>query len=148
MRKAQARFALRQKVQEAVAELVLDDIPDAMVSGEMQNRLEDLAQRLAQQGISLDQYVAMTGRSAEEITSELREGATLSVKTDLALRALVAAEGHDGLSVSVGVATTEGGEASPLRLREAADGALYEAKRRGRDRVITASGPALTMPGA
>jgi trigger factor len=93
MRRAQARFALRQKAQEALAELVTDEIPDAMVSGEMQNRLQDLAERLAQQGISLDQYVAMTGRSAEDITSELREGATLAVKTDLALRALAAAEG-------------------------------------------------------
>jgi trigger factor len=95
MRRNQARFALRQKVQEAVAELVLDDIPDAMVSGEMQSRLQDLAERLGQQGISLDQYVAMTGRSAEDITAELREGAKVSVKTDLALRAIVAAEGLD-----------------------------------------------------
>ena len=54
------------------------------------------------------------------------------------VRALVAAEEIAGLSVSVGVATTDGGEATPGRLREAADGALYEAKRRGRDRVVTA----------
>jgi diguanylate cyclase (GGDEF)-like protein len=54
------------------------------------------------------------------------------------VRALVAAEGLDGLSVSVGVATVHGGDAAPARLREAADGALYEAKRRGRDRIATA----------
>jgi diguanylate cyclase (GGDEF)-like protein len=53
------------------------------------------------------------------------------------VRALVAAAGLDGLSVSVGVATMEGGGGAPSRLREAADGALYEAKRRGRDRVVT-----------
>jgi len=53
------------------------------------------------------------------------------------VRALVAAEGLDGLSVSVGVATTRGEDAAPSRLREAADSALYEAKRRGRDRVVT-----------
>jgi two-component system cell cycle response regulator len=55
------------------------------------------------------------------------------------IRALVAAERLEGLTVSVGVATTEGREASGTRLREAADQALYEAKRRGRDRVVAAS---------
>ena len=64
------------------------------------------------------------------------------------IRALVAAERVDGLTVSVGVATTEGGVASAMRLREAADGALYEAKRRGRDRAVSASVPGLTKSGA
>jgi trigger factor len=92
LRQAQARFALRQKTQEALADLVGDDIPEAMVANEMQGRLEDLAQRLRQQGVSLDQYFGASGRTAEEITSELREGATQSVKVDLALRAVAAAE--------------------------------------------------------
>jgi len=54
------------------------------------------------------------------------------------VRALVAAEGLDGLSVSVGVATTNGRDAAPAHLREAADAALYEAKRHGRNCVVTA----------
>jgi trigger factor len=93
LRRAQARFAVRQKTQEAVAELVLEDPPEAMVANEMQGRLEDLAQRLQQQGMGLEQYFAMSGRTPEDITTELREGATQSVKIDLALRAVAAAEG-------------------------------------------------------
>jgi trigger factor len=93
LRRAQARFAVRQKAQEALADLVTDEVPEAMVAGEMRSRLEDLAQRLRQQGISLDQYFGATGRSAEDITAELREGATQSVKIDLALRAVAIAEG-------------------------------------------------------
>jgi len=55
------------------------------------------------------------------------------------VRALVAAEGIDGLTVSAGIATAEGGgPADPLALRDRADRALYEAKRRGRDRVMSA----------
>jgi diguanylate cyclase (GGDEF)-like protein len=64
------------------------------------------------------------------------------------IRALVAAEQLDGLTVSVGVATTVGHGASSTLLREAADRALYEAKRSGRDRVVTASDPAFTKSGA
>jgi diguanylate cyclase (GGDEF)-like protein len=54
------------------------------------------------------------------------------------IRSLVASERRDGLTVSLGVATLEGRGSSPTRLREAADGALYEAKRRGRNRVVSA----------
>lgn len=94
LRKSMARFALRQKAQEALAELVADDVaPEAMITSEMRARLDDLGQRLAQQGISLEQYFAMSGRSAEDITNELRTEATRAVKLDLALRALAAAEG-------------------------------------------------------
>jgi diguanylate cyclase (GGDEF)-like protein len=64
------------------------------------------------------------------------------------VRAQVAAQGLDGLSVSIGVATVQGPEAAPIRLRVAADRALYEAKRRGRDRVVTFSGSDVTVPDA
>jgi diguanylate cyclase (GGDEF)-like protein len=55
------------------------------------------------------------------------------------IRSLVVGQGIEGLTVSLGVATLEPGR--PLAgdyLREMADTALYEAKRRGRDQVVSA----------
>ena len=55
------------------------------------------------------------------------------------IRLLVAGERIDRLTVSLGVATAEDDRSSdPRDLRDAADGALYEAKRKGRNRVVTA----------
>jgi diguanylate cyclase (GGDEF)-like protein len=55
------------------------------------------------------------------------------------IKSLVAGEGVSGLSVSIGVATMGRGRSTDSRvLREAADAALYEAKRQGRDRVMSA----------
>ena len=93
VRRVQAQMSLREKVGEALADLVADELPEAMISNEMQNRLQDLAKRLQAQGIQLEQYLAMTGSDPEAFSQELRETATNGVKVDLALRAVADAEG-------------------------------------------------------
>lgn len=95
LKKSQARVTVRMKAQEELAKLVEDELPPALVSSEMQARLEDLAGRLRQQGLGLEQYMQMMGQTAEGVTAELREAAIEAVKVDLALRALADAEGID-----------------------------------------------------
>ncbi len=92
VRKAQAQMALREKVGEALAGLVTDELPEALVNHEMQDRLQDLAMRLQAQGMQLEQYLAMSGADPESFSQELRETATSGVKVDLALRAVAEAE--------------------------------------------------------
>jgi trigger factor len=92
VKKMRAQMALREKVGEALADLVADEIPDALVNSEMQERLNDLALRLQAQGLSLEQWLAGTGRSQEDLLGELRETATTAAKVDLALRAVAEAE--------------------------------------------------------
>ncbi|MDH4171979.1 MAG: trigger factor [Acidimicrobiia bacterium] len=89
---SQAQMALREAVGDALADLVDDEIPDALVSVEMQNRLQDMAMRLQAQGMQLEQYLQMTGTDPEDFTAELREGAAKAATIDLALRAVVVAE--------------------------------------------------------
>jgi trigger factor len=89
----QAQMALRQKTAEALVELVTEDIPEQLVSVELRERIHDLNHRLDSQGMSLGQFLGATGRDEQEFLDELRGGALQSVKVDLALRALVEAEG-------------------------------------------------------
>ncbi|MGV3759573.1 MAG: trigger factor [Actinomycetota bacterium] len=93
VRRAQAEMTMREKVGEAIAELVTDEIPEPMVAQEMQDRLQDMAMRLQAQGMQLEQYLAMTGADPEQFSQELRDTATSGVKVDLALRAVAEAEG-------------------------------------------------------
>jgi trigger factor len=92
VKKMQATMAVQQKTAEALAELVEEDAPDALVNQEMQNRLEDLGMRLQAQGIGIEQYLAQTGQDQEAFVAELRESAAQGVKVDLALRAVALAE--------------------------------------------------------
>lgn len=88
MRVAQANAALREKVAEALAELVDVEAPAAMVDAEVDARLQDLVTRLRQQGVDVGQYLEAIGKTPQELAAEFREPAVLAVKVDLGLRAV------------------------------------------------------------
>ncbi len=92
VKKIRAQIALREKVSEALAGLVEDDPPEALVTSELNNRFQDFALRLRAQGMDVQQYLSVTGRNEDEVVEELRAAAELAVKVDLALRAVADAE--------------------------------------------------------
>jgi trigger factor len=92
VRKLQAQMASRDKAAVALADLVHDDPPEAMVNAEMQQRLQDLGMRLSAQGITAEQYLQATGQTQEQLGDELRQLAAQAVKVDLGLRAVADAE--------------------------------------------------------
>ncbi|MCC5954132.1 MAG: trigger factor [Acidimicrobiia bacterium] len=91
-RKAQAQAQLREKTGQALAALVDQDIPDAMVSNELQERISDMALRLQAQGLDIERWLAMQGRTAEQFVEELRGMAEVACRVDLALRAVATQE--------------------------------------------------------
>jgi trigger factor len=114
VRRAQASMAFREKVGEALAELVTDEVPEAMVQNEMGQRLQDLSMRVQAQGMRLEQYLMMTGTDPEAFSQELKDTATQGVKVDLALRAVAEAEGlectDDDLAEELEAVATRVGE--------------------------------------
>jgi trigger factor len=91
-RAAQAETAIRERTAAALAELLDIEPPEALVSSEMQNRVQDMAMRLQAQGIQLDQFLAMTGQTQASFVEGLRDTAHQAVLVDLALRAVADAE--------------------------------------------------------
>jgi trigger factor len=92
VKKVQANMAVRDEAVKALADLVEDEIPDALVNAEMERRLHDLAHRLEAQGATIQQYLEATGQPQEQLVDDLRSTGTDAVKADLALRALADAE--------------------------------------------------------
>ena len=90
---AQAQQARNNKLAELISELVEDDVvPEAMVDGEVENRVQDMAMRLQAQGISFDQYMQFSGQDRDTMLAEIRGQAAVSAKLDLALRSIAAKE--------------------------------------------------------
>jgi trigger factor len=92
VQKLQAQMAVRDKVLEAVADLVPISAPETLIDSETRRRIEDLAHRLSHQGANLEQYLQATGQEPQAFIDELRVGAARAVLADLALRAVVAQE--------------------------------------------------------
>ena len=78
-------------VEEAVANAQMD-VPDAMIDTEVRQMANDFAQRLQQQGLTMDQYFQFTGMTAEKMTEELKPQALKRIQTRLVLEAIVKAE--------------------------------------------------------
>ena len=92
VQKLQAQMAARDKVLEAVADLVPVPAPEVLVDDETRRRVEDLAHRLSHQNATLEQYLEATGHEPQAFIDEVRDGAVRAVLADLALRAVVAEE--------------------------------------------------------
>src|SRR3954449_1259578 len=92
--RVQASMAMREKIFEAAAALVPEEVPKTLVDNEMERRLHDLAHRLEEQGLrmTIPQYLAATGQEQQEFVDGVRVGATEAVRADLALRAVIAQE--------------------------------------------------------
>ncbi|MDE0653839.1 MAG: trigger factor [bacterium] len=92
LKTAQVRMLLRERVSEAVAGLVVADVPEALIVAETDRRLGDLQQVLQNQNGTLEGYLEATGQTTEELRDQLREAAEQSVRLDLGLRAVAEAE--------------------------------------------------------
>ncbi len=95
VKRSQAAAEVDTKTSEALAELVTDDLSDALIEDEMENRAQELAMRMQAQGLQLEQYLQITGTTPEMFREQLNEQAQTSARVDLALRAIAEAEGID-----------------------------------------------------
>ena len=68
------------------------EIPDAMVEYQPRQMLDEFAQRIQSQGISLDQYFQFTGLTEEKYMEEMKPRALQNIQSRLVLEAVAQAE--------------------------------------------------------
>jgi len=92
----EAQMSQRDAVLMALSDLVSEaTVPDALVQDETNERLHDLGHRLEQQKLNLETFLQVTNQTSDQLLETLRADAVRAVRIDLALRALVRAEGLD-----------------------------------------------------
>ncbi len=134
MKRAQAAMLSRENTARAVAGLVTDDIPDALVEAAIDERFRDMAMRMAQQGIDLAHWMEATGQDAAAMREGFRDDAGVSARADLGLRAVAVAEGLDAsdeeVEAHLGLVAIQAGQPeadlADLRKQMAESGHLME----------------------
>jgi trigger factor len=83
----------RSSVLDALGMELSTPVPDALVQSRLQSMTRSFSQTLQAQGVSLEDYLRVTGMTPEQLVEDMRGQALDLVRKDLALEAVVAAEG-------------------------------------------------------
>lgn len=86
----------KAKKEDAVIEKIIEgaqmEIPEAMIETQAEYLVDDFAQRLQMQGMSMDQYMQYTGATIESMTNQMKPQAKKRIESRLVLEAVAAAE--------------------------------------------------------
>ena len=88
-----AQRAFEDVLMAKVAEGIEADIPEEMVELQAERMMEQFKQQLASQGIPFDQYLKMTNTAESDFRKQAQGPAADQVKMDLAVEAIIKAEG-------------------------------------------------------
>jgi trigger factor len=84
----EVKFSLIRKAAEN-AEL---EIPEIMIENKIDGYINDMAQRLAGQGLNLEQYMEYAGQNIEQMRESFKAQAESAVRSDLVIEAIAKAE--------------------------------------------------------
>jgi trigger factor len=125
---AEARHTFGDRIIDYAVTNASVELPEVMVTNEVEIMRDELQSRLAQQRIGLEQYLALSKQTPEELTVELREPATRRVKALLVLSAIAEKEGIDATDEQIDAEIAE----QLARYGEDAKLREYLSSRRGR----------------
>ena len=82
--------------EDAVIDAIIQDsemeIPEAMIETQQRQMLDDFAQRIQMQGLSMEQYMQFTGLTPQAMLEQIKPQALRRIQSRLVLEAVVAAE--------------------------------------------------------
>lgn len=88
----EAKTARENALVDKVIENATMEIPEAMVKEQSRQMLQDFAQRMQMQGLSMEQYMQYTGMNVEQMLEQMQPQALKRIQTRLVLEAIAAAE--------------------------------------------------------
>ncbi|MEH7332680.1 trigger factor [Neobacillus drentensis] len=91
-KKHEAEHNLRDTLVEKAAENAQVEVPEVMVSNEVNRMLQEFEQRLQMQGMNLELYFQFSGQDENALREQMKEEAATRVKVNLTLEAIAKAE--------------------------------------------------------
>jgi trigger factor len=88
----EAKAEKQEKIVQKIAENSTVDIPEPMVDYNVDKMVQEFSQRLMYQGLQLEQYLALTKSSIDDLKEQLRPDAVARIKSSLVLETVAAKE--------------------------------------------------------
>ncbi|MDC7300592.1 trigger factor [Agathobacter ruminis] len=116
--------SVRKEQEDEAIQKIIDkskmDIPAAMIDTQCDSMVEEFAQRLAQSGLSLEQYMQFSGQTMEQFREQVRPEATSRIQSSLVLEQIAKEENievtEDDINAEIErMATMYGMEADKLK---------------------------------
>ena len=90
--KKKMKYETEEEAMKRVCENVEIDIPEGMIETQIDNMTKEIEQRLKYQGMNLENYLQMIGKTKEEFRKEYEEEAKTTVKNKLVLEEIIKTE--------------------------------------------------------
>ena len=91
-REKDVKNAKEDAVVDAIIENATMEIPEAMIETQQRQMIQEFAQNIQMQGLSIDQYFQFTGLTAEKMMEQVKPQAEKRIKSRLVLEAVAKAE--------------------------------------------------------
>ena len=91
IQKRKENEAEHKREEEAIQKIVEDsqmEIPEAMINTQARSMVDDFANRIAQQGLSMEQYMQFTGMTVEQMLEQMKPDALKRIQNSLVLEAI------------------------------------------------------------
>ncbi len=89
---ARTKAEFENKLVEAVCENAEIDIPQCMIDNRIEDLIREFGYRLSSQGLNMEQYMQITGATADTFKEQFKDQATAQVKSSLVLEKIVKLE--------------------------------------------------------
>ncbi len=93
------------KFEDAVIEAVVAgatvDVPQCMVDQQVERQIQDMSYRMQNQGLTIENYMAYTGLTMDNIREQMKESAQNNVRRSLVIEAVAKAEGIEATDEDV-----------------------------------------------
>ncbi|SHJ57064.1 trigger factor [Parasporobacterium paucivorans] len=91
-KEAEAKRTKENKVIDKLIENATIDVPDLMVQTQARQMANEFANRIVSQGISMEQYLQITGMTEDKMVDQMKPQALRTIQTSLVLEAIVEKE--------------------------------------------------------
>lgn len=91
-KEAEGKRAQENEAIDKIVEASQMEIPDVMIESQVQSMLEDFANRISQQGLSMEQYMQFSGATTEQMQEQMRPEALKRIQSTLVLEEIAKKE--------------------------------------------------------